>query len=543
LIVLAFSLQDPGRSVAPELSPPGFSAQRAIVFANQAVENYGARESGTVQDQRLADLVEARFESVGFGPTRDTFDATTLNGSRKLVNITGVRPGPSDRRLVVIASRDGSPGKLKRTGAIETGMLLELARALEGRAFDHSIVLASVSGGVDGGLGAAEFAKTLNGQVDGVIVLRNVGGGPDGPAVLSRFDGRLAPDQRFEKTVERIAGLELDRRPAEHGLPAQLVRLGFPLALGEQASLPTDGLTATALSPGGEPLAPPAADAPQLTAQSGQAMLRTLTTLDGDFRPDPPAAAPLRIGGKLIPQWALVLFIGSLLFPLVVAAIDGWARARRWAQPSQRGLIAPPIAFVWLLLIALLLRAVALTGVIDAPPLPPDPAAVTGAGPSVIGIFTAVLAAIGVLVATAAARQATPKGGEAGFALWITFAGIAVFVVNPVAAGFLILLLHLVVLTLLTGGSGRRQLVALVLLGLLPVIGAIVYYPAVLDISALGSIGYGVLLESGGYVGPFAVAAGCAVVAAVGTAVIQLFWTAPKRPDPSAVSRRSPFSV
>ena len=71
-----------------------------------------------------------------------------------------------------------------------------------------------------------------------------------------------------------------------------------------------------------------------------------------------------------------------------------------------------------------------------------------------------------MLVAAAAARQATPKGGEAGFALWVVFSGLAVFVVNPIAAGFLILLLHLLVLLLLTGGARRRQVVGFALLGL-----------------------------------------------------------------------------
>ncbi|HEV8236182.1 MAG TPA: hypothetical protein VGP84_16330, partial [Gemmatimonadaceae bacterium] len=163
LIVLAFSLQQPARSVEPELSPPGFSAARAEVFANQAIENYGARESGSSQDASLGDLVEARLEAVGFTATSTSFETTTLNGHRTLANVVGTRPGPSDRRLLVLASRDGAPGKLAKNGALETGILLELARVLEGRTFDHTIVMASVSGGMDGGLGAAELVKTLRG--------------------------------------------------------------------------------------------------------------------------------------------------------------------------------------------------------------------------------------------------------------------------------------------------------------------------------------------------------------------------------------------
>jgi hypothetical protein len=133
-----------------------------------------------------------------------------------------------------------------------------------------------------------------------------------------------------------------------------------------------------------------------------------------------------------------------------------------------------------------------------------------------------------VLVAAASARQATPKGGEAGFALWIVFTGLAVFVVNPIAAGFLILLLHLIVLMLLTGEARRRQVVGLALLGLLPLIGAATYFPVAFGITPLGTVRYAVLLEAGGFIGPLTLAAGCAVTAAIGTALIHLYWSAPR---------------
>jgi hypothetical protein len=528
LIVLAFSLQQPARSVQPELSPPGFSSARAEVFAKQAITNYGARESGSIQDTRLGDLVEARLEAVGFESTSTSFDATTLGGRRKLANVVGVRPGPSDRRLLVIASRDGSPGELAKNGALETGILLELARVIEGRTFDHTLVIASVSGGVDGGLGAAELMKTLRGPFDAVIVLRNVGGPKVATPLLTDGDSRMIPDQRFVRTLGRITNREIGGAAANKSIAGQLVRLGFPMALGEQATFAGQGVNGASVSPGGEPLTSPGADSAPQVADVGQTALRALTTFDNSFHPAKPSAAPLKVGGKLIPQWALVLLIGALFFPLIVAAIDSWARARRWRHVSQRGLLAPAIATVWLLLLGFLLRGLGLTGTIHAPPLPPDPSAVTGVGATAIGLFVAVLAVLGVLVAAASARQATPKGGEAGFALWVVFTGLAIFVVNPIAAGFLVLLLHLVVLLLLTGEARRRQVIGLALLGLLPVFGAVAYFPAVFGISFGGSLRYLVLLEAGGFVGPLTLAAGCALTAAIGTSLIHLYWSAPR---------------
>lgn len=526
--MLAFSLQSPSRSVEPDLSPPGFSAARAEVFASQAIKNYGARESGSSEDASLGDLVDARLEAVGFSTTSTEFDATTLSGKRSLVNVVGQRPGPSDRRLLVVASRDGAPGTLAKNGALETGILLEIARVIEGRAFEHTLVMASVSGGVDGGLGTDELVQTLRGPFDAIIVLRNVGSEKVASPLLIDGDSRQMPDARFTSTLGRITSLEIGGTTDEKSIAGQLVRLGFPLALGEQSTLAGLGLNGASVSPGGEPLKPPADDPTQIVAAVGQTALRALTTFDDSIQPAPPTATPLKVGGELIPQWALVLLIGALFFPLIVASIDSWARARRWRHVSQRGLLAPAIATVWLLLLGFLLRGVGLTGVLDAPPLAPDPSAVTGAGATAIGLFVGVLAVLGVLVAAASARQATPKGGEAGFALWVVFTGLAVFVVNPIAAGFLILLLHLVVLLLLTGGARRRQVVGFGLLGVLPLVAAIAYFPAAFGISLTGSLRYAVLLEAGGFVGPLTLAAGCALAAAVSTALIHLYWSAPR---------------
>lgn len=530
LIVLAFSLQDPVRSVAPELSPPGFSAARAQVFANQAVTNYGARESGSVQDARMADLVEARLQDVGFTMSTQRFTSTTLSGRRTLVNVVGIRPGPSDRRLLVIASRDGAPGRLRRTGALESGILLELARVLERRTFEHTLVLASVSGGVDGGLGADHLVRNLRGPFDAVLVLRNIGGLVAPAPVLAASDTRTSPDQRYVRTVRRIVGLEFGRDGDwRRSLVGQLIRIGFPIALGEQANMPAAGISAASISPSGEPLQAPDADAQRDAFRAGQASLRTLTTMDDAFAVEAPTATPLKIGGKLIPQWAITLLIGALLFPLLVASIDAWARARRWRQVAQRGLLAPGIALGWLLVIGFLLRAVGFSGLLDAPPLAPDPSALSGSGATVIGVAALLFAVLGVLVASGAARQATPKGGEAAFALWIVFTGVIVFVVNPIAAGFLLLLMHLMVLMLLTAGAvRRRQIATLSLLGALPLVVVAVHYPATFGIGPGGALRYAVLLESGGFISIPALIAGCAFVAAVGTALIQLWWSAPR---------------
>lgn len=527
LIVLAFSLQQPSHPQAGELAPPGFSGTRAVTFADQAVRNYGARSSGSTGDRQLADLVEARLQSSGFRVTRRDFNARTLNGRRTLTNVVGVRVGTSDRRMLVLASRDGSPGRLQRSGALETGALLELARVVEGRSFRHTLVLASVSGGNDGGLGAAELIGQLGRSFDAVVVLRNIAVPRSEAPVLSSGDGRRGPDPRFLRTLRGLVAQELGgREHYSHAVPRQLIRLGFPVALGEQAALLGRDISAASISLGGEPLRAPGSELVGATTQVGQSALRALATFD---RADPatkPQTLALEVGGKLIPQWALILLIGALWFPLVVVTVDAWARARRRQQATQRGVLAPSLALGWLLLIGFLMRGAAISGVIHAPPLVPDPAAVHGVSAGLIGGFALLLSLFGVLVATAAVRQATAKGGEAGFALWLVFSGLAVFVINPFASAFLLLLVHLLVLLLLIGGVGRKQLALMLLVGIVPLAVAALDLMAVIDLAPTALPRFLVLLTSGGFVAPLTVVAGCAVWAAVGTASIHLWWKA-----------------
>lgn len=530
LIVLAFSLEDPPRALTPEPAPPTFSAQRALATARQLTDSYGPRESGGRENSAVGELVRARFNENGFVADRYSFRARTLNGRRTLANVVGVRAGPSDRRLVIVASRDGSRGALARAGAVETGMLLELARVLQGRSFEHTLVLASVDGGVDGGLGADRLARVMRRPVDAVIVLRNLAAPPRAAAVLARYDSRLQPDTRFVRTLERLAEIEFSGRPAARSTAGQLVRMGFPLALGEQATFPGHGLTAAAISPGGESLGSPRSLPAREVAAAGRTALRSLTTFDGVFRPAEPAPVEMRVGGKLIPGWALILFVGTLLLPLVVVAVDGWARARRRRETAARGLLAPALALVWLVTLVLLLRGLGAVGAVNAPSLPAEPQALRGIAPVVVGVTALILVPIGLMVAAATARHRTASGGESGFALWLAFCGVVVFAINPIAALFFVAPLHLITLLLLAGTRPRRLQVWLTATaGLTPILIAIAYYPLVLDMGPLDALRFAVLLQTGGFAGLLATLGGCLMVSTMFVSLLQLHWTAPRR--------------
>lgn len=539
LIVLAFSLKDAPRPLTPELAPTTFSSQRALATATQITAANPLRESGGAGDGEVAELVRARLEESGFPAAAHGFRARTLNGRRTLRNVIGVRAGPTDRRLVIVAPRDNARGMPAGAGAVETGVLLELARVLEGRSFVHTLVLVSVAGGVDGGLGAAELASRLRGPVDAVVVLRNLSAGSRRRPVLARYNSRLVPDGRYLRTVDRIARLEFGASADGPSLISRLVRMGFPMALGDQAGFPDHGLTALAISPAGEPSPTTGEPSPVAVAAAGRSALRVLTTMDDGFRPSAPAPADLELGGKRIPAWALILFAGTLMLPLVIVAVDGWARARRRRETATRGLLAPPLVLAWLLLLALALRGLGAAGAIDAPPLPVDPNALRGTMPVVVGLIFLVVAPLGMLVATASARRLSPAGGDSGFALWLAFAGIAVFAVNPVAALFFALLLHMLVLMLLAGTRPRRAQVWLTIAaGVLPLLAVPIHYLTAFEAAPLDSLRFAVSLQAGGFSGLSATVGGCLVAAAAFAAAMQLHWTATRRVRDR---RRSPF--
>ena len=122
------------------------------------------------------------------------------------------------------------------------------------------------------------------------------------------------------------------------------------------------------------------------------------------------------------------------------------------------------------------------------------------------------------------------------------FTGLVVFVVNPIAALFWILVLHLLTLLLLTGTRPRRAQVWLTAAaGLLPVRRRWPTSRSRSTSALLDSLRYVVLLEAGGFVGPLATLAGCAVVAAVFTAALQLYWSAPPPVRQGTSTPRSPL--
>src|SRR3954462_10920863 len=167
------------------------------------------------------------------------------HGRVQMQNLVAEAIGRSPRTIVVMAHRDNDgTGPGANDNASGTAMLIQLARAYgtppgftRGALHpNHTILFVSTDGGAFGALGAAAFAahSPLRRDVAAVIDLDSVGGPGRIRLVLNGDVPRTAAGPRGGTAATRIAA-QIGRRPARDSILRQLVDLGFPYSLYEQA--------------------------------------------------------------------------------------------------------------------------------------------------------------------------------------------------------------------------------------------------------------------------------------------------------------------
>ena len=159
-----------------------------------------------------------------------------------------MRPGLSNRRIVVVAHRDSldSPGLADLSG---TAALLELARIfrtqtpeseqdtvdpgrpqLIGRDLRKTLVLVSTSGGTSGGAGARVWARDQDAAaIDGVLVLGDLASARRRkPWVVPWSNGAPQPPHGWRRTVETAVRQEAGADPGRARATAQWSRRALP---------------------------------------------------------------------------------------------------------------------------------------------------------------------------------------------------------------------------------------------------------------------------------------------------------------------------
>lgn len=553
LALVAFSLHGRPPALSTTLSTDAFDGSVAALQAQRWARDPALANlrPGAAGDIALAGRVSTALRGLGFSVSTRSVTARTVEGRRSVRIVSAERTGFSTRRLVVVAFRDGPPGRV--AGALaDTSALLELGRVLGGRTLGRTLDLVSVSGRA-GGAGAQALASSLHGSIDAVLVLGDLGGAATRrPWVIPYGRSATVAPLGLRRTVESALRSEVGGDPGAPGLLTQFARLAFPLTLGAQGALLDAGIPAVELSVGGERAAAGerAVDAARLE-HFGRGALRALTALDAA----PAVAAPspyLVLHGQVLPASSVRLVVGVLLLPLLLVAVDGLARVnRRRLRPLMwlRWIACTIVPFV---LVALFLR---LAGLLGLPSVAPPGPAPGGAVPlDARGILMLVLAALlfagawfllrpALLKAVKVTERPAGAGPAGALAAVLALVGIVLWIANPFAAALVVPALHLWLLAIapeLPAGSLAR--LALIAAGLLPALGVAALEAVQLGWSPIDALWMGALQVTGGGISLLWAVLWSVVLGTLAAVVVVARGERATTPSASAVRVRGPGS-
>jgi hypothetical protein len=561
VVLLAFSFRSEPSPLTTALAPAAFNGQSAFSRLTSLATHYPNRSPGSPGDNGVANQVAGILGPHGYGLTvHDTWsEADTIDGTRQIETVIAEQAGASSGRIVVVASRDalakGAPANLKGAPASLSGTatMIELARVLAGRTLSRTVEFISTSGSI-GLAGATHIAGTLGGPIDAVIVLGDVAGkGVTEPVVVPWSEGENIAPLLLRNTAAAAVRGQADIHPGGADLEAQFARLALPLTLSDQGPFNARGIPAVLLSRAGELV--PGAGAPvseSALAGFGRAALQTISALDGGPSIPPPSAY-LEYRNMSVPAWPIRLLVLALILPVLCAAIDGFARARRRGHRVGRWVgwvLATALPFA---LASLFVVALGATGLIDI--TVPGPVG-AGAVPVHLGAALEIAAAVLVLALAMFPIRAiilrwigvegkpTEAGAAAAVLLVMCAISLAIWVMNPFAAALIVPALHLWMWIVEPDVRLRSPVsIALLLVGLVPMALVILYYASQFDLGPVGVLWSGVLLIAGGGLGmpallEWSVVAGCAVsVVVIGARAARS-----AAPEPAPVTVRGPIT-
>ena len=575
--IAAFSLAVRPAPLTSTLAPDAFEGASTLAELNSLAQRFPDRRPGSPGDRELATHVAHSLEALGgtagggFTVHVRRFSAQTTSGERTLSTVIAVRPGStSETPIAILAHRDAASAGPARAELSGTAALLELARAFAARETRRTIVLVSTSAGSAGAAGAKDFADMRSqllgggaegaghGSLDAAIVLGDLANARTRkPFVVPYSDGYGSAPLQLQRTVSDAINHETGSDPGAPSTIGQLAHLALPFTVGEQGPLDAAGIPAVLVQVSGErgPSSRDGVSQERLEAV-GRGVLSAVNALDAA----PDASASMQSGLLLqrqtMPAWALRLLVGALLLPPLIVAADGFARLRRREQPIGRWTLWALACALPFLACALFARLLGLFDAISATAPEPAPAR---ALPLDFAAVRAVLA-VGLVLALAwllwpALMRAVglavrPSSDAAGLAMLIVLLAVSVLVwaMNPFTALLLLPAAHLWLLVVSPELRPRAPAaLALVALGLLPLVLFISFYAHELGFGPGGLAWTAVLLFAGGSVGLgaailWSLAAGCAVacalVALVPSALPERSWPG----APSEVTIRGPLS-
>jgi len=339
LLLAAFSVARP--TPLPRAFLPAFDGEATKTLAKDLADK-PFRYPGSLG---AADWFREQLAPYGLPIRTERFSAVIPGrGKVQLQNLIAEAVGRSPRTIVVMAHRDNDGrGPGANDNASGTAMLIQLARAYgvppglpSGQLRpNHTILFVSTDGGAYGGVGAAWFAahSPFRNDVAGVINLDSVGGNG---RVRMEFGGDTPrePSGRFLQTIAARVSAQTGRPPARPSALRQLIDLGFPFSLYEQAPFLAQGIAAVTLTTAGDNRPDPVGDTwRRLRADKlslvGRAAQDALGTLDEGLEFTQGTSTYLYLGSRLIRGWAVELVLIACLLPFLATAVDLFARCRR----------------------------------------------------------------------------------------------------------------------------------------------------------------------------------------------------------------------
>lgn len=408
-VVMMFSFEPIPRALQEPVATPEFAGTASARLARQIALRSEDRTPGSEGDRTIAAQVRDAFESIEGGRVSvQEFNGDFRGEDARMQNVILTIPGASERTVLVIAPRDSDRNLGAGSSASATAELIGLARALGTQRHERTIMLVSTDGSSEGALGARELIDSLprSEDIDVAIALSQSGvADPEPPFVLPWGTDPESADAELVQTARQVTSRSFGERDPSPGLWTGLSRLAFPAGLGEAAALRGEGVEAIGLSARGERLVPPEDDTTVSSAtmqQAGTAALDLILTIDQapSGAPDAGPSGYVRLGGNLIPGWAIALLALTLLLPALLSAAELWAREQRQNWRTRRT-IPWALERALLPLAALLLAyALSIVGLIPDPPFPYDPAVYPPGvkGPIVAVLLIAAIVLAGLLV-------------------------------------------------------------------------------------------------------------------------------------------------
>ena len=459
----AFSVARP--TPLPRAFLPAFDGAATETLARDLAD-LPYRQPGSSQALAAATWVRDQLAPYGLPIRTERFSAIIPGrGKVELQNLVAEASGRSPGTIVVMAHRDNDGrGPGADDNASGTAMLIQLARAYgvpPGRPAgqlrpNHTILFVSTDGGAYGGVGAAWLAAhyPLRNDIAGVINLDSVGGNG---RIRVEFSGDTPrePSGTFLQTVAARISAQTGRAPSRPGALRQLIDLGFPFSLYEQAPFLAHGIAAITLTTAGDNPPDPVSDTKDRLradklAQVGRAAQDTLGTLDEGLEFAQGTSTYLYLGSRLIRGWAIELVLIACLLPFLATAVDLFARCRRRhiaLAPALRAYRSRLAFWAWVIGLFELFRLLGAWPQGVARPIPPSsPLAHDWPAKALLGL--AVLALLGWLVSRErllprrAITSEEELAGHTASLLCLGALSLLVVATNPFALVFLLPSLH-----------------------------------------------------------------------------------------------------